>query len=78
MCRMRRSGLAEMHFWFRCYRNPYATVEERIEAFLTPDGRVRLLAQLASQMRMQQLFRRHKFVDFPIGVAFAATNHRGE
>jgi hypothetical protein len=22
MCRMRRSGLAEMHFWFRCYRNP--------------------------------------------------------
>jgi hypothetical protein len=23
MCRMRRSGLAEMHFWFRCYRNPY-------------------------------------------------------
>lgn len=22
MDRMRRSGLAEMHFWLRCYRNP--------------------------------------------------------
>jgi hypothetical protein len=49
MCRMRRSGLAEMHFWFRCYRNPNrsnpATVRRR-SSIARPSHPICVVSQL--------------------------------